>query len=82
MKPFALLLSLVLGILQAGLSALLLPLLRCQLPRELPVLLLNGAHGLVGIGAKVCLNPSLVLGVLHPFLGCEHLLDGLHRNER
>ena len=82
MKPFVLLLSLVLGILQADLGSISLLLLNCQLHRDLLILLLSGAQGLVGLSAKVGLNPSLILGVPHPFLCCKHLLDGLHRNDR
>ena len=82
MKPFALLLNLVLGILQAGLNALSLPFLNYQLRRKLLVLLLSGIQGLVGLEAKVGLDPSLISGVPHPFLDYKHLLDGLHRNDR
>ena len=75
-------LNLVLSILLAGHSALSLPLLSCQFYRELLVLLLRRAQGLVGISAEVGLDPSLISGIPHPFLGCKHLLDGLHRNDR
>ena len=73
-----LLLSLVLSVLQACLSALSLPLLGSQLRSELLVLLLSCTQGLAGLGAKVAFKPSLILGVLHPLLGYKDLLDGLH----
>ena len=76
---FALILSLVLGILKTSLSTLPCPLFNRQLCSELLVLLFNYAQGLAGLGTKVGLDPNLVLGVFHPFLSCEHLLDGLHK---
>ena len=82
MEPFALLLNLVLGILQVGLSALLPSLPSGQLCNKLLILLLHYVQGLAGLDAKVDLDPSLVSGIFHPFLGCEHLLDGLHKNDR
>ena len=76
MKPFALLLNLVLGILQAGLNTLPPSLLNGQLHNELLVLLLSCTKGLTGLGMKVGLDP----GILHSLPGYEYLLDGLHRN--
>ena len=80
MELFALLLSLVLGILQAGLNTLPPSLLSGQLHNELLVLLLSCTKGLTGLGMKVGLDPSLIPGILHSLPGYEYLLDGLHRN--
>lgn len=76
---FALLLSLVLGIVQAGLSILPPPLLRSQLCSELLVLLLSSAQGLAGLDAKVGPDPGLISGIFHLLLDHEYLLEGLHK---
>ena len=76
-KLFALILSLVLGILQTGPSALLRPLLHCQLHCKLLVLLLSNAQGLVGLSTEVSLN--LIPGILDPLLYHKNLLDNLHK---
>ena len=79
-KLFALILSLVLGILQTGPNALLRPLLCCQLHCKLLVLLLSNAQGLVGLSIEVGLN--LIPGILDPLLCHKNLLDNLHINNR
>ena len=63
MELLTLLLNLVLGILEAGLSASSLPLLYRQLCGQLLVLLLCCTQGLVGLDSKVSLDPSFVAGV-------------------
>ena len=79
---FALILSLVLGILQTGLNTLSCPLLHGQLCGELLVLLLSSSQGLAGLNTEVGLNPSLIPGILDPLLGHKNFLDSLHRNNR
>lgn len=80
MELFALLLSLVLGVLQVGLSALLPPFLGGQFYNKLLVLLLSYTQGLASFNMKVGLNPSLALGIFHTLLG--HKYHGLCKNDR
>ena len=79
---FALIFSLVRDILQPSLSAPPRPLLNSQLAGQLLVFLLHGSQGLVGLGAEVGLNPSLILGVLDPFFIYKNLLENLHKNDK
>ena len=78
----ALLLSLVLSVLKAGLNAPSFPLFHRQLHEQLLVLLLRCIQGLVGLGAKVSLDPGFVTGVFHPLLSHEYLMDGLRKNNQ
>nr|POF00615.1 hypothetical protein CFP56_26187 [Quercus suber] len=59
MELFALLLSLVLGVLQAGLSAFPPPFLSSHLHSELLFLLLSGAQGLAGLDAELASTLTL-----------------------
>ena len=79
---FTLIFSLVLGILQPSLNAPPRPLLSSQLNGLLLVFLLHGSEGLVGLGAKVGLNPGLIPSVLNLFLSYKNLLSNLHKNEK
>ena len=81
-KPFALILGLVLGILQTSLSALPHPLLCGQLGVELLILLLGSSQSPVGLDAEVGLNLSLIPSVLDPFLGSEDLLNGPRKSNK
>ena len=71
------LLTLVLGILQARLGTQTRPFLSNQLAGELLVLLFSCTQGLVGLGAKVSLDPGFVPGVIDPFIGHKNFLDSL-----
>ena len=79
---FGLIFSLVRDILQPSLSAPPRPLLNSQLGGQLLVFLLHGSQGLVGLGAEVGLNPSLISGVLDAFFIYKNLLDNLHKNDK
>ena len=81
-EHFALILSLVLGIFQTGLSTFLRPLLRGQFSGEPLDLLLVTSQGLVGLNTEVGLNLSLVPSILDLLLGHKNLLDSLHINSR
>ena len=79
---FALILNLVLYILQLSLSAPTCPLFNSQLSGQLLVFLLHGPQGLIRLSAEVGLNPSLISGVLDPFLSYKNLLGNLHKNDK
>ena len=81
-EHFALILSLVLGIFQTGLSTFLRPLLRGQFSGEPLDLLLGTSQGLVGLDTEAGLNLSLVPSILDLLLGHKNLLDSLHINSR
>ena len=81
-EHFALILSLVLGIFQTGLSTFLRPLLLGQFSGEPLDLLLVTSQGLVGLNTEVGLNLSLVPSILDLLLGHKNLLDSLHINSR
>ena len=82
MELLALLLCLILNVLEASLKTPPFPFLSNHLRSELLDLLLGGAQGLAGLGEKVGLDPGLILGIFHPLLGHEYLLDGLRRNDK
>ena len=79
---FVLIFSLVRDILQPSLSAPPRPLLNNQLGGQLLVFLLHGSQGLIGLGAVVGLNPSLIPGILDPFFNYKNLLNNLHKNDK
>ena len=81
-EHFTLILSLVLGIFQTGLSTFLRPLLRGQFSGEPLDLLLVTSQGLVGLNTEVGLNLSLVPSILDLLLGHKNLLDSLHINSK
>lgn len=75
-----LILSLILGIFQNGLSAFPRSFLRGQPNDELLVFLLGDSQGLVGLDAEVGLNSGLVPSILDPFLSHKKLSNSLHIN--
>jgi len=81
-EPFTLVLSLVLGILQARLGTHTHPLLGNQLSGKLFILLLRCAQGLTGLGAKVGLNLGIISGIVDPLFGYKNFLDSLHKNNK
>ena len=78
----AFLLSLVLGVLEASLSAHSLLFLRGQLRGQHLVLLLRCTQGFACLGAKVSLDPGFIASFFHLLLSHEDLLDDLHKNNK
>ena len=75
---FALVFSLILGILQASLNASTCPLFGGQLGCKLLVFLFGNAQGLISLGAEIGCNPDFVPCFLNLFLSHRDLLDSLH----
>ena len=81
-KPFALVLNLVLSAFKTGLGTLPCPFLSHRLHCMLLILLFKCAQGLVSLDVEIGLNSDLILGVFNPFFSYKNLLDSLHINNK